>query len=110
MIEEAGAAQEFAGLLHCATKDQGAAGVMEALGKCLDGVDAGGVDGGHVAETQDDDGFEGFKIDGGFDELFCSSPQKRTVNAEHRDVGRNDAALERVGRAVADVVVGDGRD
>ena len=109
-VKEACAAEELGGLLHGTAEDQGAAGVVQALGEGLDGVDAGGVDGGHVAEAQDDDGLEGVDVDGGFDELFCGSPQKRTVDAEQRDVGRNDAALEHVRQAVADVLFGDWGD
>ena len=73
-VEEAGAAEELGGLLHGSAKDEGAAGVVKALGEGLDGVNAGGVDGGHIAEAQDDDGLEGVDVNGGLDELFCGSP------------------------------------
>ena len=83
---------------------------MQALGEGLDGVNAGGVDGGHVAQAQNDDRLEGFDIRGGFNQLFRGAEEKRAVDAQQRDVGRNDASLQRVRQAVADVVVGDGRD
>ena len=82
----------------------------EALGEGLDGVNAGGVDGGHVAQAQDDDRLEGFDVDGGFDQLLRGAEEERAVDAQERDVGRNDAALQRVRQAVADVVVGDRSD
>ena len=68
---------------------------VQALGECLDGVNAGGVDGRHIAQAQNDDRLKGFDVGGGLDQLLGGAEEERAVNAQQRDVGRNDAALQR---------------
>ncbi len=80
------------------------------LAKRLDGVDAGGVDGRHVAQAQDHHRLKGLEIGRCFDQLFRRPKQERPVNAQQRDVGRQDAPLQHMRQAVANVFVGDRRD
>ena len=110
VIEEARLQKELRGLLHRSAEQERAARGVKASGECLDGVNAGGVDGRHVAQAQNDDGREGFKVGRCLDKFLCSSEEKRAVDAEQRDIGRQDAALEGVGQTVANVVVGYRRD
>ena len=97
-------------MVHGSAEEEGAAGRAEAAGEGLERVDAGGVDGSHVAEAQDDDGLELVEVGGGFEKLFGGAEEEGAVDAEERDVGRDDLALEVVGEAVADVGVVDGDD
>ncbi len=73
-------------------------------------MDTGGVDGGHVAQAQNHNRREGFEICRSFHELFGSPEEKRAVDAQKRDVGRDDAPLQHVGQPVADVVIAHRRD
>ena len=87
-------------------------GSATRLGKAFcerfDGVNAGGIDGGHIAQADDNYRLEGFDVGCGFDQFFCCAEEERAMDAQDGDVRRNDAALRRVGQAVTDVIVGDG--
>ena len=67
----------------------------EALREGLDGVSAGGIDGRHVAQAEDDDRREGLDVCGCVDQLFGGAEEEWAVDAQQRNVGRNDAALQR---------------
>ena len=109
-VKKARALQQFGGLLHCAAEQQRSAGFMQSFCKSLDSVNAGGVDGRHVAQAQNDHRCKCFEVDGRFDQLLCGAEKKRPVNAKQRHVRRKDAALQHVGQAVADVFVSHRRD
>src|SRR3569623_949876 len=89
MIEEAGVLQEFRGLLHGSAEQECATRVGEALGEGLDGVRACGVDRGHIAQAQDDDGREGLDVRGCVDEFLRCAEEEWAVYAEERHVGWN---------------------
>ncbi len=54
VLFEFGLVHELGGLGASAAADEGAAGGVKFVGEILEGEQAGGVDGGHVAETEDD--------------------------------------------------------
>ena len=69
-------------MLHGSAEEEGAAGGAEAAGEGFESVDAGGVDGGHVAEAENDDGLELVEVGGGFEELFGGAEEEGAVDAE----------------------------
>ena len=104
-IKKAAAAKQLRGLLHCAAQQQCPAGVVQSLGEVLDGMNAGGVDSRHITQPQNDHRLKGLNVRGGLDQLLGSAPEEWTVNAQQRDIGRQDASLQRVRKAIADVLV-----
>jgi hypothetical protein len=101
---------DVAGLVARSAEEEGAAGLVQASVELLKGVDAGGVEGGHIAEAEDDDIAEGVQIAGGFGELFCRAEEERSVDAEDADVGGNLFVLKNMRLSVAQVFGGDGGD
>src|SRR5258708_19942466 len=79
-------------------------------GKVLDGAEASGVDGGDIAQGQDDNGRQGLQRIENVGELVRGAEEKRPVNAEDRGVIRNVLALQDVDAAVFDVIASDARD
>ena len=111
VIEEAGLQKQLGGLLHGAAEDQ-ARGPSAC--RRLANVSMAWMPVASMAvmlrRRRITIGRKDFEIGGGFDQLFGGAEEKRAVDAQDRDVGRDDAALQDVGQAVADVLVGDGRD
>ena len=54
VLFEASLGHEAGGLLACSAENKGAAGGVDFVGEALKGLEAGGVDGCHVAETQNE--------------------------------------------------------
>src|SRR5258708_5602044 len=67
---EFGLLENLAGLGASAAEQESTAGFAQTIGEDFDGVEAGGVDGGHVAEAEDD--YRGELVDmvGGIDEFI----------------------------------------
>ena len=86
------------GLLACTAEDERAAGVVDLVGEPFECLEAGGVDGGHVAQAQDDDVRERSAMSRDVIELFGAAEEERAVNAEDGDVVGNLAALKDVQR------------
>ena len=107
---EFGMLHEFGGLFAGATEEEMAAGGVEAVGEFADGAEASGVDGGHVAKTEDDDGREGTDVVGDFLELVGGAEEKWSVNAIDDGVVGDVLALEDVDGAVSNVIAGDAGD
>ena len=55
VLEEVGVVDDAAGLVSRAAEEKGSARLMEASVELLEGVNAGGVECGHVAQAEDDD-------------------------------------------------------
>ncbi len=83
---------------------------MKLVGKIFDSAKAGGVDGGHIAQAQDDNGRQGFQRVENVGELVRGAEEKWPVNAEDRGVLGNVLALQDVDAAVFDVIAGNARD
>ena len=66
VLEEVGASDDVLGLVAGTAEEEGSAGFIEARVELLEGVDAGGVEGGHVAEAEDDYVTELVEVAGGF--------------------------------------------
>ncbi len=70
---------------------------MEAIGELLEGVNAGRVERGHVAQAEDDDLVELSEVFGGFGELFGCAEEEGAVDAKDGDVGGDVFVLQDVG-------------
>jgi hypothetical protein len=108
VVEEVGAGDDVLGLVAGAAEEEGSAGFMEAGVELLEGVEAGGVEGGHVAQAEDDDVAEGVEVAGGFGQLFGGAEEEGAVDAEDADVGGNLFVLKDMRLAVAEIFGGDG--
>src|SRR5579871_534645 len=79
---EARFTQQLRRLRLRATDEHGAAAGVYFVREFLECGDTGGVDGGHVAEADDDDGRKRRYGVGDFGEFIGDAEEKRTVNAE----------------------------
>src|SRR6266404_8374665 len=104
---EVGLLHELGGLFARAAKQQGTAGFVKLIGKIFDCAQAGGVDGGHVAQSQDDNGRQGIQRIENISELVRGAEEKRAMNAEDSDVIGKVLTLQDVDAAVFDVIACD---
>src|ERR1700685_1162839 len=81
--------------------------LMQSVGKIFNGVDTGGVERGHVAQTQDHYILKLIEVAGSVVELIRGFEEKRAVDAVNGDVRWNFFILESVGAAGLEVFVGD---
>src|SRR5215467_2510737 len=75
-----GLLHELSGLLACAAEEQVTAGGVEAVREFADSSEAGGIDRGHVAEAENDNGRERLDVVCDFVELVGGAEEKRAVN------------------------------
>src|ERR1700728_1881838 len=83
---------------------------MEAIGELLEGVQAGGVEGSHIAQAEDHNTGKSDEVFGSFLEFLRCSEEKRSVNTEDGDIGRDFFVLQDMRLAIAEVVGCDGFD
>src|SRR5689334_7132022 len=77
---EFGLLHELGGLLAGAAEQQRAAGFVKLVGKIFDRTEAGGVDGSHVAEAQDDNGWQGVQRIENVGEFVGGAEEEWSVN------------------------------
>src|SRR5262245_459057 len=110
MAFEFGLLHELGRLLTSAAEKQMAAGGMEAVGEFANGAETGGVDGGHVTQTENDNGWEGVDVAGDFIDLVGRTEKKWSMNTVDDGVIRNVLTLKHVDRAVGNVIARDTGD
>src|SRR4029077_1729235 len=98
------------GLLAGAAEQERAAGFVKLVGKIFDGAETGGVNRGHVAQAQDDNGRQGAQRIENFGEFVSSAEKKWPVNAEDRGVLGNVFALQDMDAAVFHIIASNARD
>ena len=91
-----GLMHQTGGLFTRAAEDQAAAGGMHGIGQLFESLQAGSVDGRHVAETQHEDGRQLRKSLDHLVNLIGSAKKKRSVDAEDGHVRRNFLVLQDV--------------
>src|SRR5208283_5394580 len=104
---ETGFAHQVFRLRPGAADQHGAPTFLQGGREFFKSSDAGGVNGSHIAQTENDDGRQGGKVIGDGHDLVGNTEQKWSVNAIDRGVIGNLLVLQVVGAAVFDVVVGD---
>src|ERR1700730_5547717 len=107
---EFGLAHELGGLFAGTAEQKRAAGFVKLVGEIFYGTEAGGVDGGHVAQGQDDNGRQRVQRIENVCEFVGRSEEKWSVNAVDSRVLGNVLTLQDVDAAVFDVIAGDARD
>jgi hypothetical protein len=81
-------------LFSRSTKNELPTGFVHPVGKILQCLQAGGIDGGHIAESENNDGRQmGQTIDHHIDLVGCAK-QERAVDPEDADVSRNFFVLQ----------------
>src|SRR5271168_2156211 len=83
---------------------------MDFVGQALECLETGGVDGGHVAKTEDDDFGQRGDFLANAIEFFAGTEEEGTVNAKDGDVAGQDLVLKNVKLSLYDVLFGDARD
>src|ERR1700681_4419678 len=101
---------QLCGLLAGPAEDQGALAGVQGLGDFFQSEDAGGIEGGHVAQAQDDHRRQLVQVLGDDGKFVGGAEQERSVDAEDGGIVRDVFVLENVHASVFDVVVGDLRD
>src|ERR1700730_4036805 len=101
---------QLCGLIAGGAEDQGALAGVQGLGDFFQGEEAGGVEGGHVAQAQDNHRRQLVQVLGHDRNFVSGAEQERSVDAEDGGVARDVFVLENVHASVFDVVVGDLQD
>ncbi len=101
---------QLCGLLAGPAEDQGALAGVQGLGDFFQGEEPGGVEGGHVAQAQDDHRRQLVQVLGDDGKFVGGAEQERSMDAEDGGIVRDVFVLENVHASVFDVVVGDLRD
>src|SRR5258708_5936692 len=83
-------------LLAGTAEDQCAAGGVHLVGETLERLNTGGVEGGHVAQADDEDRRQRGKLFVDRVQLFRAAEEERTVDAEDGDVVWNLPVLQDV--------------
>jgi hypothetical protein len=68
------------------------------------------INGRHIAQAQDNDRRKGIYVYRRVDKLLCCAEQEWSMDAQKRDVCRNDTALKRMRETIANVIIGDRND
>src|SRR6185437_1462236 len=97
---------ELGGLWRSAAQDQSPAGSMDAIGQIFQSANSGGVNRGHVAQANDDDGGQLRNALYQFIHLVGGAKQEWPVDAENGDVRRNFLVLQDVNASLFHICVG----
>jgi hypothetical protein len=84
-----GLMHQAGGLFAGAAEDEAAACRVHSIGQVFESLQAGGVDGRHVSETQHNDGREFRDALDQFVDFIGGAKKKRAVDAEDGHVGRD---------------------
>ncbi len=107
VLFELGLVHQARRLFPCAAKNEGSASAVDRVGEGFEGLQASGVNGGHISQAQNHDGWQIANARNDFFDFVGGSEEKRAVDPEDGDIRRNFLVLQNVGVAFADVFVGD---
>ena len=97
---------QLRGLFPCSTKQQRAPGLVQRVREIANGAEASGVNGGHVAQTQNNDGRQLVERVQDIGKLIGCAEEERPVNAVNNRVVWDVLALKHVHAAVFHVIFG----
>jgi hypothetical protein len=89
MLLKFGLVHQLGGLLARPAKNETPPGIVHGIRQILEGLQTGGVDRRHVAQTKNQDGRQLRKTMDDLLDLVGGAEKKRAVNAEDGHVGRN---------------------
>ena len=95
---EFGLLHELRRLFSRATEKQRAARVVHLIGEIANSAETGGINGGHIAQPENDDRRQRGQVIQNVGELIRGAEQKGPVNAIHGGVLRNVLPLQDVSR------------
>ncbi len=101
MLFKFGLMHQAGGLLARSAQNEAAAGVVHRIRQLFEGLQSGGVDGRHVAQSQHNDGRQRRNLADHFFDLIGGAKKKWSVDAEDGHVRRNFLVLQDVHLAFA---------
>src|SRR3954469_20367261 len=103
MLFELRLSHELGWLFASATQDECASGFLQCVRDVLECLEAGGVNGGHVAQPQNDDRWQVFQLILDNRDLLGSAEQEWAMDAEDAEVVWNGLVLQDVHAAFIDI-------